>query len=155
MLKKTTPIRSFRIIAVMAMIAVLALAFPVACRNNVESTVDWVYSYEQALSRAQSDNRPILIDFWAEWCRPCLEMDRTTYADEEVGAFLNENFINLKVDVERGSLASTYDIRSIPQVVFLSPAGEEITDSRIVGYVYPDSFLPRVEAVLNEWNQQA
>ncbi len=144
---------SGRLLALLAFLAVLLL--PVACsRDSAESTVDWIYDYHDALSRAQSENKPVMIDFWATWCTPCKTMDATTYADEEVGTFLNANFINLKVDVDKSNLAQVYNIRSIPQVVFLSPDGSEIAGRRIAGLNYPDPFLAKVQVVLDEWNQQ-
>jgi thiol:disulfide interchange protein len=154
MLSKATPSAIRRTPVLIAVMAVLMVALPAACvSGDVESTVNWIYAYDQALSQAQSENKPVMIDFWADWCGPCREMDRTTYASEEVGAFLNENFVNLKVDVDSSSLALTYNIRSIPQVVFLSPEGTEF-GTRIVGRTYPDPFLERVKAVLSEWKQQ-
>lgn len=144
-------------VALLALLATILLTLPAACTtNSPESTVNWVYSYDEALNLAQSDNRPVMIDFYADWCPPCKQMDATTYADDEVGAFLNENFVSLKVNVDRSNLHETYDITVIPTLVFLSPEETEIgIDSRIVGARSPQVFLELVEAVLNEWKQQA
>jgi thioredoxin:protein disulfide reductase len=120
-----------------------------------ESKVNWVYSLDEALSAAQSDNKPVMIDFYANWCSPCRQMDSNTYSDNVVGAFINENFVPLKVNVDKSNLGSPYEIKSIPQVVFLSPEGTEIGENkeyRIVGYLPPDSFQGRLQAVLDAWN---
>jgi thiol:disulfide interchange protein DsbD len=120
-----------------------------------ESKVNWVYSLDEALSAAQSDNKPVMIDFYADWCSPCRKMDSNTYSDDVLGAFINENFVPLKVNVDKSNLSGVYKIQSIPQVVFLSPEGTEIGEKkeyRIVGYLPPDSFQGRLQAVLDVWN---
>jgi len=121
--------------------------------GEVESKVDWVYSLDEALSLAQSGNKPVIIDFYAGWCAPCKKMDSNTYSDDSVGAFINENFAPLKVDVDRSNVDGPFGISSIPQVVFLSPDGKEIDRGlRIIGYVPPDAFLGRLQTALDAWD---
>jgi thiol:disulfide interchange protein DsbD len=132
----------------------LLFAGSAGCASEcAESQVDWVYSLDETLSRAQSDNRPVMIDFYANWCPPCKDMDCKTYSDDELGAFVNENFVPLKVNVDKSNLGGVYDIKSIPQVVFLSPDGTEIDKGlRIVGYMPPDPFQGRLQVVLDAWS---
>ena len=76
-------------------------------------TISFVYSqneginfsninFEEALKKAESENKMIFIDAYASWCGPCKMMDKTIFKDIDVGDFYNENFINLKIDMEKG-----------------------------------------------------
>lgn len=121
--------------------------------ESAESKVDWLYDLDDAIVVAQNDNKPVMIDFYANWCAPCKKMDSNTYSDEAMGDFINENFAPLKVNVDKSNLDGVYGISSIPQLVFLSPEGTEIDRKlRIIGYVPPDSFQSRLQAVLDAWN---
>lgn len=119
-----------------------------------ESKVDWVYSLDEALAVAQSDNRPVMIDFYADWCPPCKKMDCDTYTDEELGAFINDNFAPLKVDVERSSLGDDHKVKYLPTILFLSPDGAEIGQDQeywIVGYRSPEALRGGLQTVLEAW----
>ena len=142
-----------KVALLMLLLALLAGGAAGCASECAESQVGWVYSLDEALSRAQSNNKLVMIDFYANWCPPCKDMDCKTYSDDELGAFVNENFVPLKVNVDKSNVDGPYGISSIPQVVFLSPDGTEIDKGlRIVGYVPPDSFQSRLRAVLDAWS---
>lgn len=95
-------------------------------------------------------NKPVLVDFYTDWCGWCKKLDAETYGNETVAALLNESFICLKVDAEEHvDLAEEYDAFGYPTILFLSPDGEEI--GRIAGYEPPDKFLQDAKNLLTRW----
>lgn len=83
----------------------------------------------EALRKAKAEKKDILLDVYAVWCGPCKLMDRTTFSDAAVGAFVKANFIPVKVDAEKGEgrrIAQRYMVTSFPTVLFLDSAGNEI-----------------------------
>ena len=119
--------------------------------GGAESKVNWVYDWDEAKSMAQSENKPIMIDFYADWCGPCRKLDKDTYSDDALSAFLNENLVCLKINVDKNkTLASNYKIVSIPAIVFVSPDGTEI--GRWVGFTPPDTFYQDAQAKLSQWS---
>ncbi len=69
-------------------------------REASSSAIRWQGWSPQTLALARSLNRPILIDIGAVWCHWCHVMDETTYADSQVAAVLNSNFVPVKVDTD-------------------------------------------------------
>jgi thiol:disulfide interchange protein len=117
-----------------------------------ESKVNWLYDWNEALSKAQNEDKPIMIDFYADWCVPCKRLDSDTYSDEALSAFLNDNFVSLKSNIAKSDLCANYDITAIPTIVFVSPEGTEI--GRRVGYRTPAQFYQDVQAILSQWQSQ-
>ncbi len=70
-------------------------------REASSSAVRWQAWNPQTLGLARSLNRPIMIDIGAVWCHWCHVMDETTYADPEVAAVLNSQFVPVKVDTDQ------------------------------------------------------
>ena len=134
-----------KVVLLVALVALLLIGAAGCASGNGESELD------EALSKAQSENKPVMIDFYADWCNPCQQMDKYTYSDDAVSTLLNDNFIFLKVNVDKSNLDGRYGIKYIPTVVFLSPQGTEI-GSRIVGYQPPAQFYQGVQAVLSQWS---
>jgi thiol:disulfide interchange protein DsbD len=99
---------------------------------------------------AVSSGRPAIIDFSAEWCLPCLELERRTFSDARVREALSRREL-FKADMTRtGSpealaLAEKYDILGVPTVIFLDAKGREHKDLRLVGFEDADAFLERLQ----------
>lgn len=96
----------------------------------------------QAQTLAASSDKIIFVDAYTTWCGPCKMMDRTTFKDESVAKFYNENFVNLKMDMEKGegpSLSKLYSVRGYPSLLFLNAGGELV--HRSLGFQDGEKFL--------------
>ena len=135
-----------RTIGVVLLIAAVFLVVP---RQPAGPTVAWVPYSEAALERAQREQRPILIDVYADWCLPCVEMDHTTFRNPEVVRALAE-VATLRLDATRGvsedgeRLLERHRVFGAPTVLFIDRTGRERTALRLMGFVTPDEFLERL-----------
>ena len=106
--------------------------------------IRWERRFDEALKKARAVHKPVMIDFWAEWCGWCHRLDRTTYQDPAV-VKLSEDFVAVKVDTEGdprdAAVAVKYDVSSLPTIMIVSPQGRPIV--RLNGFVGPGQF-PRV-----------
>ena len=94
--------------------------------------VDWA----SALSKAKQENKLIFLDIYASWCGPCKKLKRTTFANEKLGTFFNEQFICVAVDGEKGEgpkLARHYSVRGYPTLLFIDGLGNVV--HKEVGYI--------------------
>jgi thiol:disulfide interchange protein DsbD len=93
--------------------------------------------------------RPAMIDFSADWCIPCHELDEVTFADPRVRQRLSA-YALFRADMTRQdsaeamALAQKFGIQGMPTIVFLDSNGKEIPGSRLVGYEPPEAFLRRL-----------
>jgi thioredoxin:protein disulfide reductase len=110
----------------------------------------WVNGYDQALKLARAEGRPMIIDFWAEWCTACKELDRTAWDDPRVRAEA-ARFVPLKADGTDGSdafmaLPRRFGVVGMPTVIFLDGRGREVPQ-RVVGAVPADEMLSHLREV--------
>lgn len=86
-------------------------------------------SWTEAVTQAKNQNKLIFIDFYTQWCGPCLNMAQEVFSLPTVGDYYNHTFINLKIDAENGEgieLAKKYGVRSYPTYAFIDPNTEEL-----------------------------
>ena len=136
------------------LLAVLALlliaAVNCSCDDTSESKVHWLHDWDEASSKAQDENKPIMIDFYTDWCPPCKQLDSNTYSDDDLSAYLNENFVCLKSNMEKDNLYQNYsNMQFVPTIIFASPEGTEF--GRMVGYKPPDQYYSATQQILSEW----
>ena len=83
-------------------------------------------TFQEALNKAGKEDRLVFIDCYTEWCGPCKGMDKQVFPKENVGAFMNAHFVNLKVDMEKGegpALLKKYAVGAFPTFLLLKPDG--------------------------------
>ncbi|HQR47617.1 MAG TPA: thioredoxin family protein, partial [Thermoanaerobaculia bacterium] len=105
--------------------------------------------FADALRKAKAEKKGVMVDVYAVWCGPCKLMDRTTFSDAAVAAWVTANFVPVKVDAEKGEgrkIAQRYMVTSFPSVLFLDAAGNEI--DRLVAVYPPDAFVTTGKAIL-------
>lgn len=128
----------------------IGLLFILGCAQQQQpiavSKINWIKDIEIARELAINENKPILIDFYTEWCGWCKRMDQDTYANDKVQESL-EQFVCVKIDAEQNrDLAKTYKINGFPSTVFLKANGQLI--EVIPGYLPPSDFLKLLDKML-------
>ena len=104
------------------------------------------------LADAKSAGKPVMLDFYADWCVSCKEMERFTFADTKVTARMKQ-MVLLQADVTANNdadkaLLKRFGLFGPPGIIFWNAAGSELGDLRVVGFVPADKFLPTLERVL-------
>lgn len=108
------------------LILMLALIIPISARGQGLAFFEGTWA--QTVQEAKKENKLIFIDFYTEWCGPCLHMAETVFTLPDVGYFYNTHFINAKIDAEKGegiALAQKYGVKAFPSYLFIDPATEE------------------------------
>ena len=89
-------------------------------------------TWAEAKAEAKKTGKLIFVDAYAAWCGPCKWMAANSFPDKNVGAFFNKNFINVKMDMEKGEgkgLASSFGIRAYPTLLFIDGNGKTVNKS--------------------------
>lgn len=107
---------------------------------------------DQALAAARREGRPVMLDFYADWCISCKEMEKYTFGDAQVQAAL-EGVVLLQTDVTANdaqdqALLKRFGLFGPPAILFFNPQGEELANYRVVGFVPADEFAAHVRRAL-------
>ena len=119
-------------------VAILLLAAPGMATEGIA----WEKSVEDALARAEKESKPIVVDFWADWCGWCKVQDKEIFAKKEMIEFSRDH-VYIKLDTEDRSegteFAIKYGVSSLPTILVLGPDGKEL--DRIPGFVPLKEFI--------------
>jgi len=107
-----------------------------------------VEELQSIVSKASSENRPVMLDFYADWCISCKEMEAFTFTDSSVQALL-KNAVVIQADVTANddldkALLKEFDLFGPPGIIFWDEAGTELRAARVVGFMAADKFSSHV-----------
>lgn len=127
---------------------------------GAEGGIAWLVNAEPGgLARARAEGKPVIIDFWGDWCAACVELDKTAWSDPGVREEA-KRFVTIKIDNSADKLAdpkvsdavdavfAKYGILGQPTVLFIDPQGRELpASSRVTAVVGAVEMLRRMRAV--------
>jgi thiol:disulfide interchange protein DsbD len=110
--------------------------------------IKWIPYDQNIIAMAAEEQKPLILDFYAEWCIPCVAMERKLFRDPEVVA-LSQNLITVRLDLTRrqpiqNRVLKKYGVRGVPTIIFLNTEGKEEKDLRVETYVGRFEFLDRM-----------
>ena len=110
----------------------------------VFAPVKSVDELQRIVSKASQENRPVMLDFYADWCISCKEMEAFTFTDSSVQALL-KNAVVIQADVTANddldkALLKKFDLFGPPGIIFYDTSGKELRAARVVGFMPADKF---------------
>lgn len=115
-------------------------------------------SWEDITKMAQKQKKIVFVDAYTDWCGPCKAMSAQTFSDNVLGTFFNTNFVNVKLDMEKGEgkdFATTYRVYAYPTLLFIDPTNGEIVH-KVMGFQNAPTFLEqgKIAAGKNKMNEK-
>ena len=107
-------------------LTILIALFAFTC-VNAEGIDFFEGTWKEALELANKEDKLIFVDAYTTWCGPCKKMARDIFPMKEAGDFYNANFINMKMDMEKGegrTIRTKYNVSAFPTFLFVNGSGE-------------------------------
>jgi thiol:disulfide interchange protein DsbD len=106
---------------------------------------------DERLSKAKQEQKWVLLDFYADWCISCKEMEVNTFANPEVSKELKQ-FVLLQADVTANTpanqaLLKRFNLYGPPGILIFNQNSEELKGQRVIGYMPPQRFIERLKQV--------
>lgn len=111
-------------------------------------------TWDDLLEMSKAEDKLIFVDAYAVWCGPCKRMSKEVFTQASVGDFFNENFINAKIDMEKGegpSIQRKYGVTAYPTLLFITPDGDLLHKAR--GYQPADRLINNGKIALSKTNK--
>ena len=118
----------------------------------MKTKINWLEWDKEAFEKAKKEDKPILLDLTAVWCHWCHVMDSTSYSDDEVAKIISQEFIPIKVYIDkRPDIRERYNMGGFPSTVFLNSDGYIIAGET---YVPPERFKLMLEGVKSAYKNK-
>jgi len=112
--------------------------------------------FKDLIAKAKKENKLVFIDAYASWCGPCKMMEKNIFTKKTVGDFYNKNFINARIDMEKGEgreVAQKFGVRSYPTYLFLNGNGDLVSQN--YGYMEEGVFLAMAQNIDSPHNKKS
>jgi len=123
--------------------------------SNSESSGDekgWYTNWNAGLAQAKKEGKPVIVDFYAEWCKWCKVMDEKTFSAPEIKKMFAADWVTIRIDTEDSNskgtfkdktmsyreLAGAFKVKGLPSFLFIAKDGEPV--KVIPGYIEKDEF---------------
>jgi thioredoxin-related protein len=124
------------------------VAFQLVAAHPKYSEIRWESDLQAAHRLSVRQDRPLLIVFGADWCGYCHKLERDTFSDPEMAAYVHQNFVPVHLDFDRDRrIAGILEVKSVPTTIILSPKADLL--GTVVGYVKTDRYRKSLAAALN------
>jgi len=101
--------------------------------------IQWL-SYAEGRQRGEAESKKVFLVFNADWCRYCLKMEKETFQDPSVIAYVNRNFVPISVNSDKEqAIAEKFNVRGLPSTWFISEEGDRIGSRP--GFIPADEML--------------
>ena len=120
--------------------------------GNISDGLKWTPYTEELIAKSAKEKRPVIIDFSAQWCVACHELDSFTFTDPKVkdqsSAFTLLNINATESTPEIKELQKKYSVLGLPTIIFIDTSGNVMSGLTVTGFVKADSFLDRMKKAL-------
>lgn len=118
---------------------------------DIKTQLQWIKDEKEAYVIAEKENKPILVDGWADWCVACKKMDQTTFMDPGVISLLQDRWVLVKLDFTETTeaneaLGEKYDMPGLPTLVLVPSNGDLSQSKKLVGYINAERLQQELRA---------
>ncbi len=113
-------------------------------------TIKTTDDLQRELALAKAQGKPLMLDFYADWCTSCIELERYTFSDPEVRSAL-QGFVLLQADVtpwdeeDQKLLVKQFGLSGPPAIIFYDREGREQPNLRLAGFIDAESFIEHIQ----------